>query len=142
MAAGPLGMVAVGEVEDIDLTFTGVALYSIDGLSWTQIAAPDESFANSAITLVHAVRAGYVAIGVVPQLDDFGISTGASWFSSDGQSWQALASLGDRFSQLTASAAGPTGIVAFTVTEEEPEDETVVSTISAWFAPVDAFSVP
>ncbi|MGI8736778.1 MAG: hypothetical protein ACR2KS_05885 [Candidatus Eremiobacter antarcticus] len=142
VAAGPLGMVAVGEVEDIDLAFTGVALYSIDGLSWTQIAAPDESFANSAITLVHAVRAGYVAIGVVPQLDDFGISTGASWFSSDGQSWQALASLGGRFSQLTASAAGPTGIVAFTVTEEEPEDETVVSTISAWFAPVDAFSVP
>jgi hypothetical protein len=32
--------------------------------------------------------------------------------------------------------------VRFTVTEEEPDEETVISTISAWFAPVAALSVP
>lgn len=142
VAAGPLGLVAVGDAEDIDLSFTGIALYSTDGLNWSQTAAVDGSFANSAITSVHAVPQGYVAIGLVPLLDEFGIATGASWFSRDGQSWQTLAPLGDRFSQLTASATGANGIVAFTVTEEEPDSETVVSTISAWFAPIDVLSVP
>ena len=141
VAGGPLGLVAVGDAEDVDLIFSGIALYSVDGLSWRQTAAVDGSFSNSAITSVYAVPQGYVAIGLVPQLDDFGISTGASWISSDGQSWQALAPLGDRFSQLAASAVGTTGIVAFTVTEEEPDDETVISTISAWFAPIEALPI-
>ncbi len=140
VVAGSFGVVAVGDADDVNLNFTGIALYSADGLSWTQTAAVDGSFAGSGITSVHAVPQGYIAIGVVPQPDDFGIATGASWISLDGQSWQTLAPLGDRFSQLTAAAAGAPGIVAFTVTEEEPDDETVISTVSAWYAPIDALS--
>jgi len=142
VTSGPLGLVAVGDADDLNLGFTGITLYSADGLSWTQTAAVDGSFVNSSIMSVHALPHGYVALGLVPLLDEFGIATGVSWMSRDGQGWQTLAPLGDRFSQLAASAVGPAGIVAFTVTEEDPDDETVVSTISAWFAPIEALSLP
>lgn len=142
VASGPLGLVAVGDADDLNLGFTGITLYSADGVTWTQTAAVDGSFANSSIMSVHAVPQGYIALGLVPLPNEFGIATGVSWMSRDGQSWQSLAPFGDRFSQLEASAVGPAGIVAFTVTEEGPDDETVVSTISAWFAPIEALSLP
>ena len=142
MVAGPSGLVAVGDADDVDLRLTGIALYSADGLGWTQTSAADGTFAGSAITAVVAVPEGYVAIGVVPVPDDFGISTGVSWISRDGQSWQTLAPLGDTFSLLEASAAGATGIVAFTLTEEESDDETVINSISAWFTPIEVLRLP
>ena len=138
IAAGRSGLVAVGDGEDLELNFTGVALHSADGSSWTQANVVDGSFAESALTDVHSFPTGYVAVGIRPVPDDFGIATGASWFSADGLSYRSLAPVADRFSQLTASAAGTTGIVCFTVTEEEPDEETVISTIAGWFAPIEA----
>jgi len=70
--------------------------------------------------------------------DDFGIVTGASWFSAYGLSYRSLAPIADRFSQLTASAAGTRGLIGFTVTEEEPDEDTVISTVAAFFAPIEA----
>ena len=139
VATGSTGLVAVGDGVD-DVNFTGVALHSADGTNWTQANAVDGSFAESALTDIHSVLTGYVAVGIKPVPDDFGKATGASWFSADGLSYRALAPVAERFSQLTASAAGTTGLVCFTVTEEEPDDEddeTVISTIAAWFAPIE-----
>lgn len=139
VVAGPTGLVAVGDSADIDLNIDGIALYSTDGLSWTQGAAVDGSFAGSSIGFVHALAQGYVAVGSVPQLDDFGTATGASWTSTDGQSWQSLAPFGDTFGDLIASAAGAAGIVCFTVSDEGSGDQEPVSTsVSAWFAPIEA----
>ena len=137
IAAGRTGLVAVGDGEDIDLNFTGIALHSADGSTWTQAGAVDGTFSESALTGVHSVPAGYVAVGIKPVPDDFGKATGASWFSADGLSYRSLGPFADRFSQLTTSAAGTRGLVCFTVTEEEPDDETVISTIAAWFAPIE-----
>ena len=66
-----------------------------------------------------------------------GVFSGTSWFSIDGQSWRSLSPFGSGFSDLDTSAAGAAGIVAFTVTEVET-DVSVTSTISAYFAPVEA----
>jgi hypothetical protein len=140
VVAGPAGLVAVGNGGDEDLNFTGVTMQSPDGLTWTQGSATDGSFAGVALQDVHVVPNGYVALGFVPDIAEFGVATGGSWFSSDGLSWASTAELGEQFSQLDASAVSQSGIVAFTVTEEQPDDETVVSTVSAWFAPIEAFS--
>jgi len=138
VAAGGAGVVAVGDGEDVDLNFTGVALHSADGSTWTQANSVDGSFSEHALTEVHSVPAGYVAVGIKPVPDDFGIVTGASWFSADGLSYRSLAPIADRFSQLTASAAGTRGLIGFTVTEEEPDEDTVISTVAAFFAPIEA----
>ena len=138
VTAGRNGLVAVGDGEDVDLNSSAVALHSADGSSWTEAAPTDGSFGQSALTGVHAVPAGYVAVGIKPVPDDFGKATAASWFSADGLSYRALAPFGNTFSQLTASVAGPRGIICFTVIEEEPDEETVISTIEAWFAPIEA----
>ncbi|MEX2547858.1 MAG: hypothetical protein WD830_08740 [Chloroflexota bacterium] len=137
---GGSGLVAVGDSDDEDFNLNGVALHSADGLAWTQTSAPDGSFAGASLLSVHAVPNGYVALGRVPLLDEFGVVTGGSWFSSDGLSWRRLAPFGERFTELDTSAAGTTGIVAFTVTQEESGEESVISTISAWFAPIEALA--
>ncbi len=134
------GLVAVGDTDDEDFNLNGVALQSSDGLAWTQTSAADGSFAGAALLGVHAVPNGYVALGRVPLPDEFGVVTGGSWFSADGLSWRSLAPFGDRFTELDTSAAGTTGIVAFTVTQEESGEESVISTISAWFAPIEALA--
>ena len=141
VASGPAGLVAVGEMEGADLALTTVALQSDDGQAWTQGTSGDDSFADGAASFVHAVPNGYVALGFAPLIDDFGVSTGVSWFSADGRSWRALVPFG-QFTVLDASASAAAGIVAFTVSEEEPDDESVVSTVSAWFAPAEAIYGP
>lgn len=138
VVAGAAGLVAVGDAADSDLNIDGIALYSADGLSWTQGAAADGSFAGSSIGFVHAVPQGYFAVGSLPQLDDFGTATGASWTSTDGRSWQAFGPFGDTFGDLTASAAAASGIVCFTLTEEGGSDEPLSTSVSAWFAPIEA----
>jgi hypothetical protein len=140
VVSGPAGLVAVGDSGDDDLNFTGVTLQSADGLTWTQGSATDGSFAGVALVRVHAVPTGYVALGFAPDVDEFDVGTGGSWYSTDGFSWTSLAQMGDRFSLLETSAAGPSGIVAFTATVEEPDDETVISTVDAWFAPIEALT--
>ena len=135
IAAGANGLVAVGEREGNDLQLTTVALQSADGATWTEAAAPDGSFADSGASFVHSVPNGYAAVGFVPIEDAFGSSTGTSWLSADGTQWQALARFSGAFTGLDASASAGPGIVAFTVTSEEPDEQTVTSTIGAWFLP-------
>ena len=135
ITAGVGGLVAVGDREADDLRLTAVALQSADGSTWTEAAAPDGSFTNSGASFVHAVPDGYVAVGFVPTDGAFGLSTGMSWLSADGLRWQSLAPFGGEFTGLDASASAGPGIVAFTVTSEEPDETTVTSTIGAWFMP-------
>ena len=140
VTAGIGGLVAVGETEDVDLGFTAVALQSTDGVTWTQATAADGSFANSAARFVEPLDSGYAATGFVPSQEEFGMSGGTSWFSSDGSNWVVMAPFGGQFSDLDASESASPGIVAFTVTEQEPDEETVISTISGWLAPREALS--
>ena len=126
------GLVAVGESTDPDLNFTGLALHSADGQSWTQAAAPDGSFAGADILSVHSVPGAFVALGLLPDPDDFGISSGQSWKSTDGISWSALAPFGESFSRISSSDTGVGGVIAFTVEEEGFEEESVTSTPEAW----------
>jgi hypothetical protein len=137
VAAAGSGLVAIGDTEDVDFNVTGVALHSSDGLTWSQGSASDGSFNGAAGRAALTVPTGYVGIGIVPDPNDFGVLSGISWFSVDGQSWRTLAPFGSGFSDLDTSASGPAGIVAFTVTEVET-DVSVTSTISAFFAPVEA----
>ena len=73
LVSGDHGLVAVGESTDLDLNFTGLALHSADGLSWTQATAADGSFDGSDILGVHAVPGGYLALGLVPDSEEFGV---------------------------------------------------------------------
>ncbi len=129
---GEAGLVGVGESTDSDLNFTGLALHSADGQAWTQATAPDGSFAGADLLRVHGVPGGYVALGLLPDPDDFGINSGQSWKSADGVSWSALAPFGVSFTRISSSAAGPGGVVVFTVQEEGFEEESVTSTPEAW----------
>ena len=140
IASGATGLVAVGETENEDLELNAVALHSADGAAWTEAASVDGSFANSGASFVHGVSAGYLSVGIVPVDDAFGSSTGIAWFSADGQQWRTLAPFSSEFTNLDTSAAGPPGVVVFTVTSEEPDEVTVTSTIGAWFAPADVLA--
>ncbi|MGZ8722060.1 MAG: hypothetical protein ACXWXH_11410 [Aeromicrobium sp.] len=139
--AGPIGMSGVGYAETEDLGVSAAALYSADGLSWVQASAADGSFENSGMLEVHALPAGYVALGFRPSDLDFAVQEGHSWISRDGQSWTSLAPIGEASSLLTTSAVGPAGLVVFTASQEETEFD-VTSTIGAWFAPRESLTPP
>ena len=140
LTAGNGGLVAVGDTDNPDLGVTAVTLRSVDGATWTQTSAMDDSFAGGSAGFVHATTTGYLALGAVPSTDDFGIASGTSWFSADGLGWRSLGPLGGQFTDLVASTVGASGIVAFTVTQEETDDENVISTVSGWLAPMEALS--
>ncbi|MEO6351045.1 MAG: hypothetical protein ABIP53_10380 [Candidatus Limnocylindrales bacterium] len=137
ITSGPTGVVAVGDGDNVDVGFDGVVLFSTDGVTWTAGSAIDSSFSGATLRAVHAIPAGYVALGMLPESLD-AMAAGASWFSADGLNWQMLSPLGGTFSLLETSAAGPTGIVAFTVSDVGFDDEAESSTVDAWFGPVDA----
>ena len=73
-----------------------------------------------------------MAIGLLPDPEEFGVSSGQSWKSPNGVSWSALAPFGSSFTRVSSSAAGPAGVVAFTVEETGFEGEDVTSTPEAW----------
>ena len=98
-------------------------------------ATSDASFAGSGLLAVHALDQGYVALGFTPHVDDFLIQDGAAWISADGQDWLELATLSGAFTQLSASALAPNGLVVFAAVQADLDEETVSSTIHAWFAP-------
>ena len=75
VAAGPSGLVAVGEV-----ALTPTVWTSVDAGSWTRIPGPVAS-AGASIRSVAAGPDGFVAVG-----DEQG--SARSWVSADGQSWQ------------------------------------------------------
>jgi hypothetical protein len=87
---------------------------------------------------VHSVGGEYVAVGVVPGSGDRDVVSGSSWVYTETAGWHALEPFGDQFSDVTASAAGPAGVVVFTVTQSA-SDISATSTPAAWYAPVEAF---
>lgn len=138
IVAGSNGLVAVGYGETDSLALVAIALHSVDGLAWAQATSSDGSFDDGGLVEVHALDAGYFAIGFEPDPDDFLIQTGATWYSADGLTWQSHILLDGTFTQFSASALGPGGLVIFTADQEEFDDETVNSVINAWFAPTAA----
>jgi hypothetical protein len=139
LAAGPAGMVGVGFHSSEALDIAGVAVQSTDGLTWTQAANADGTFADSAVQTVHALPAGgYVALGYTPRTDDYILEDGAAWFSADGGDWKLIARLDGAFSQLSASAMGSGGVVVFASEETDIDEDTVGSIIHAWFAPLSS----
>jgi hypothetical protein len=75
VAAGPAGIVAVGET-----ALAGTIWYSADGSAWTRLAGA-LSPASASVRSVAAGPGGFVAVG-----DDGGVAT--AWTSSDGRSWR------------------------------------------------------
>jgi hypothetical protein len=140
ISAGPAGVVAVGDGDNVDVGFDGVVLFSADGATWSPGQATDASFNGATLRAVHAVPNGYVALGMLPESLD-GMAAGMSWLSADGLNWQMLGKLGGTFSLLETSAAGPAGIVAFTVSDVGFDEEASSSTVDAWFAPVGSLGL-
>jgi hypothetical protein len=82
IAAGPAGLVAVGQVD-----YDGAAWTSTDGLTWSR-AADDEALGGNDIQEIRRVVAGgpgYVAVGRNG-------STAGVWTSPDGESWTLVES--------------------------------------------------
>ncbi len=137
VVAGPAGdFVGVGYGENDELSLAGIVLYSADGATWAQATDGDGSFADGGLVKVHALANGYVALGFTLESDDFVLQNGRSWISADGRSWRVLAPIGGSFTQLTASAIGAAGLVVFTADQQEEGEDSVISTVNAWFAPI------
>ncbi|HUS21208.1 MAG TPA: hypothetical protein VMZ66_04255 [Aeromicrobium sp.] len=141
VALGPNGLVAVGDSDDLELGFTGIALQSSDGSSWTQSSDASSVFGGATLLSVHGVSNGYLALGYTPT-DDFAIATGSSWFSPDGVTWHATGDLPTTFSQMTTTTVAGPSVVAFTTLDEGFEEEDVTSTVQAWFAPTESVTTP
>ena len=88
MAAGPLGLVAVGtqyQGEDYD----AVVFTSPDGLAWSRVPDPEGVFGGPGWQGMHAVTAGgpgWVAVGYDDSGEDW---NAAVWTSPDGVTWTA-----------------------------------------------------
>lgn len=137
VVSGDAGLVAVGEGVDEFLGFSGVALHSADGVTWAQ-ARGDPTFGGAALSAAHALSGGYVAVGTIADEADF-LVTGGSWLSADGLDWRFLGPIPGPLSDVRASALGPFGIVAFTISQEL-DDEGAPGTIAAWLAPFDTLT--
>jgi len=132
VAEGPAGLIAVGNLVPADVPGSGaVALSSSDGAEWRSL--PADAFAGTSVWAVHGRDDGYLVLGsqVVPGMD--GLSAGRAWWSADGRAWTGLTFDGLTFSELTGSAAGDAGAVAFTV--ELTGD---VPVVRAWHAAPEA----
>jgi hypothetical protein len=128
VAAGPLGLVAVGSEYNGD-DYDAVVYTSPDGLAWSRVADPEGLFGGPGWQGMHAVTAGgpgWVAVGY----DDVGEGSEADWIaavwtSPDGVTWSRVphdeALFGGQNDQemFGVVAAGP-GLVAVGVDDEAP----------------------
>jgi hypothetical protein len=138
IALGESGFVAAGATEDAQfLGAKPTLLTSADGRAWTEIEL-DDSFAGIGLHQVRALPGGYLLLGYRPSEADPTRDSGISWLSRDGSEWTQPASLGGGDYRLfNGSAVGPTGAVAFALDYEEEPTEGPLSTVRAWFAPID-----
>ncbi len=138
VSAGEAGIAAVGYGDVGEAGQASIALWSVDGVLWTQSADADGSLAMGGMERVHALpTGGFVALGFTLETGDLGRLTGQSWVSSDGQSWRSLEPLGGSFDLIETSVLGASGLVVFAVAQDSIDDENIASTISVWFAPAD-----
>jgi hypothetical protein len=134
---GTNGFVGVGYQSNEALEIGGTALFSADGMTWTEATNSDDSWAGSGLEFIGALPAGgYVGIGFTPHEDDFTLSDGTVWRSTDGTDWTSFAQLDGAFSQLMASTLGGPGMVVFAVEQAEGDEGNVTSIVHAWFAAV------
>lgn len=139
LASGPSGMAGVGYHSTDFFNYSGVALHSSDGLTWTQAANSDGSFAGSSLQTVHAlVGGGYVALGGTDRTDDSGLQDGGAWFSADGSDWVLIARLDGGFTAENpmTSALALNGVVVFAAEQVVLPNDDTGSVIHAWFAPL------
>jgi hypothetical protein len=139
LATGQGGMVGVGYHSSDLFDEDGIAVQSVDGITWTEATNTDGSFSGSAAQTVHALSAGgYVALGYTPRTDDSFLEDGAAWFSADGSDWKLIGRLDGGFSQLSASALGSGGVVVFAAEQIDLDDDNTGSVIHVWFAPLSS----
>jgi len=139
-AAGPGGMAGVGWAASDTTPSLGLAIYSADGVTWTQATASDASFDDTLIDDLHSSSTEYVAIGSTVDPNDMSLQTGRVWVSANGQSWRSSGAFGGTFSQYGDSALGPNGLVVFTADQQDAGGDNNVdvnSTIYGWFIPND-----
>jgi hypothetical protein len=128
VAAGPLGLVAVGRVYN-GADYDAVVITSPDGLAWSRVADDGSVFGGPGWQGMHAVVAGgpgWVAVGY----DDVGEGyagdwIAAVWTSSDGATWtrvpheEALFGGMNDQEMFGVLAAGP-GLVAVGTDDDSP----------------------
>jgi hypothetical protein len=124
VAAGPLGLVAVGaqyQGEDYD----AVVFTSPDGLTWSRVPDPEGVFGGPGWQGMHAVTAGgpgWVAVGYDDSGEDW---NAAVWTSPDGVTWTRVPHDEELFGgtndqeMFGIAAAGP-GLVAVGADDEAP----------------------
>ncbi|MEP7158708.1 MAG: hypothetical protein ABI797_04730 [Chloroflexota bacterium] len=135
---GTNGFAGVGYQSSEALEIAGVALFSADGTTWTEVTNSDASWAGSGVSFIGALPAGgYVAVAFTPREDDFTLQDGTTLRSADGTDWTSLGSLDGAFSQLMSAALGGPGMVVFAVEyTEDDEGENVTTVVHGWFAPL------
>jgi hypothetical protein len=138
IAQGNSGFVGVGYNQtDLDPT-VALVLTSGDGRTWTQAAATEASFADTAMNQVLPSTNGYVAVGSLLSEDDFTDETTRVWTSPDGQTWHSAGDVGGSYTQYDAGALGTHGLVIFTADQPDTGDDTqATSTINAWLITPD-----
>ncbi|MGI8807468.1 MAG: hypothetical protein ACR2KK_06445 [Acidimicrobiales bacterium] len=86
VAAGPVGLVAIGVHEEEGQDQEAAAWSSPDGSTWERVADADAFAADgeASVSEVTATPEGIVAVGSVQRGSD---TDGAAWFSVDGRTW-------------------------------------------------------
>ena len=122
IVAGPGGMAAVGSGVSDEQPSVGFALYSSDGVTWSEANASDNSFDNGVINEVHAngIRLRRRGLDRGRGLHDADRSV---WVSADGHSWRSIGDFGGSFTQYSNSALGANGLVVFTANDEDTGDD-------------------
>lgn len=138
IAHGPAGFVAVGnDDEPAGFGLSAAALVSADGRTWRQADA-DATFTGAGFNHVSALPDRYLAVGFVPSGVQGEREEARSWVSAEGQRWQALAPLaGAEYRQFNGAASGPAGVAVFALDYLDDSDDQAISTIRAWFAPLE-----
>jgi hypothetical protein len=142
LVAGNGGMAGVGSAISDTAPSVGFALWSSDGINWSQATPSDNSFEDADIDDVYATANGYVAVGSTVGDADVTKLNGRVWVSADGRSWHSLGQFGGTFDQLSASAFGPAGLVIVTSDQLETDDENgdVVTSLHGWFMPASSLT--
>lgn len=144
VAAGPLGLVAVGTEYPGD-DYDAVVFTSPDAQAWNRVPDPESVFGGAGWQGMHAVTAGgpgWVAVGYDDSGEDW---NAAVWTSADGVTWERVPHEEALFGGVNDQemfgvvAAGP-GLVAVGVDDEAPA-AWVSSDGRAWQkVPTDSFS--
>jgi hypothetical protein len=124
IAAGPTGLVAVGEVKSDCCTWgPAVIVHSADGLTWDRLDS-SSAFNRAYLSDVTAYAGGFVIVGHVGEKEVLGgppaVGKPAAWTSADGVTWVAAEVEGSEApdASLFTVVAGADGLFATGYTNE------------------------